>query len=214
MSLQVNLILPGEQRSANPVSFRSLSRIGSIVGPTVVVLLLAIAALNWSALTNKVRIAETIWQELEPKKEAAISLRARYDRNQQVLKELNGWKASRVLWHRQLEGLRDLVPPSMQLLSLRVDQQIQVIEKSGPARTFTLTLSGRAEGPDAQSDVLALQTALLTRDPFAGLTRNANVPAFDAAPENKAHRLFQIKAPYNPQPFQADETTGRQATTD
>lgn len=201
MNLHINLIMPGEQRSAHPINLRSLSRIGTIVGPSVLVLLAFLWVLNWLTLSNKVRIAESVWQELEPRKEAAIELRNRYQTNQAILRELEGWRAARILWNRQLGGIRTAVPADMQLLSLRVNQVLQVIDKKNPARVFSMTIEGRAEGNNADADVLDLQLALRIGKPFEDVVEEVNVPRFAADPDNRMHRLFQIECNYEPRFF-------------
>ena len=68
MNVQVDLILPDEQRSASAFNLPALLRILSIIGPAVIILLIILVAINFSKIKNELNNLEKQWQTIEIKK--------------------------------------------------------------------------------------------------------------------------------------------------
>ena len=204
MSLRVDLILRTEQRSGNVVSVRNLARVAPVIGPLIIASIGLVVALEAMNLRSQVGMAELLWQEAEPKKVKALKLRARAEENEAILYELRGWRAARLNWGTQLRSIQEVIRPETQLEGLLFSQTIQLSgdgKEKVPARVFTVLLSGRAAAVSAENDVQALTTQLKTGAAFTGVVESVTVPKFDADPQNKAYRIFQMECRFKPRMF-------------
>jgi hypothetical protein len=153
-------------------------------------------------LSQEVRRMESTWLENEPKKEQAMKLSSQAAENEAILAEFEAWRSARITWHEQLARLQEGIDPAIQLSMLRCSQVLELIEGTTPARAFTLSLHGKAEGHDAERAVQSLQQLLLTAEPFAGALDAVEIPRFAADPENKDHRIFDIECRYKSRTFE------------
>lgn len=201
MNLHVDFILPSERRNPNPVSWKAIKLIVWIVGPLIVLLLVAYAIVIFFALRRDVQVAEAAWSELQTRHQEIVALRARVQTSSAILTELEGWKRSALAWHKQLLSLQAEVAPSIQLTSLKIEHSTQRGGGTAPARIFTVTIRGVARSTSPENDVQALQQRLRDASAFAPLVRSVEVSHFSVAPDVKEHRVFQITCRYQPRPF-------------
>jgi hypothetical protein len=209
MSLRVDLILDSEQRSGSLLSPKSLVRIASIVGPAILLVLVAAFVMQMFQLNSKVALLEGQWEDVGGQQQTAENLRGQLLENREMLDEIGGWRESHIDWHEQLSGLIRVVPPEIELRKLRIGQQLDVLEKNMPARTFSMTLNGRAVGAGAEGAVEALKLSLQTAPAFATNVAEdgVSVPSYGAdvsAGAGKHDRVFTIVSKYTPRKFDGE----------
>ena len=205
MNLRVDLILPTEQRSASVINVKSLVRIATIVVPTILGLLIALAVMNMIRISSELRNLESQWKEAKPRKEAAAALRKELAGNQDLEKKLTGWTNSRLNWHEQLRGIQKEIPAELQiqLAALTIGSSMVLVDKV-PGRAASLTLKGVAFGENTEANVQKLKASLQQSTTLAAHIGAVEVTRFDAskaAGANKLDRFFQIDAPYKPRKF-------------
>jgi len=209
MSLRVDLILESEQRSGSLLSPKSLVRIASVVGPTILVLLVGVFVMQMWQLSSRVTLLEGQWESLGGQKKTAERLREQLLTNRKVLDEIGGWRESHIDWHEQLSGLIEVVPPEIELRKLRIGQKLDVLEKNMPARMFSMTLNGRAVGASAESAVETLKVRLQSSAAFATNVAEdgVSVPSYGAdvsVGAGKHDRVFTIVSQYEPRKFDGE----------
>jgi hypothetical protein len=202
--MRVNLMLESELRSASPVSFTMFVRMVAGTGVVLFILLLASLFTSYRALQNNVRYAGESWAQTEPKYIAALQLRSNLTLRAVTLKEIQGWRKTRIAWGGQLESLQTVIPPLVQLTELRVTQDLLVTTNNIAARVFELRLVGRTGALRSEANVSELREALASQPPFDTILESANIPAgsFRQDPVNKTDRVFEIVCKYLPKPFE------------
>ncbi len=200
MNLRVDLILPHEQRSGNPVSAKTLGRVGTIVGPLILVLI--IGKFVWSAHQENSDFA-ALQQDLEqtkPLHAQAVEMLESFNTNREAKEELAGWSKTRTAWNTQLLGLMQLVPTNVQIQSFRTKERLVLINNQNtPARELTVSMKGRAIYGHAEESVKAFVDSLETASPFgAGIISNVDMNGrADKAPGAAAtDRTFDISCTY------------------
>ena len=196
MNLRADLIFASEQRSASVVSLRSMTRVASIVGPVVAVALIAFIVMNALTLANKVKSIEREWMNMEPRKEQALKVLSAGGINDDILAEIETWKHSSVDWAPQLLSMQKAISPSIQLDSVRISQAMKQSDNGIVARSFTLSLSGKAVGREAETAVEGLQKHFIESSDFNDLIASAEIPRYGADPDNKNNRIFQLNCEY------------------
>jgi hypothetical protein len=210
MNLQVNLIHKSEQRSGSVVSLKSLVRIGGVVIPIVILLAIGMSFVKFMVLQSELKILEDEWLDAEPKKAEALSLADQLRDNRNLFEELQGWRESHLDWHVHLAKIQSLVPPTMQLRSLAVNQVIQLLETAVPARVFTAKIAGRCQGRNAESDIEFFKRQVERVPPLVDDIATVIVTGYGEDRSEGAgefDRVFQIDCNYRPRSF--DETAGR-----
>lgn len=208
MNLRVDLILPTEQRSASVINVKSLARIASIVIPTILGLVIALAVMNMIRHRSDLKDLEAQWTQAKPKKEAAAKLRTELAANQDLEKKLTAWTKARLDWHEQLRGIQKEVQAEfrIQLSSLTVSSGMMLTDKGTiPARTDSLILKGMAFGENTEANVQKFKASLSASPTLAGRIESIDITQFDAsksAGANKLDRVFKIEARYTARKFQ------------
>ncbi len=202
MNLRADLIFANEQRSASMISMRSITRVASVVGPAVAVLIVAYIVMNAVALSGKVKNAEREWMSIEPRKEQALRVLEAGKVNDAILEEIEAWRHSSIDWAPQLTSLQKAISPSIQLSAMRISQVLNQTDKGRTARTFSMTIAGTAVGREAEVAVEGLQKHFIEGEPFADMVAGARIPKYGADPENKANRIFELECEYTPSPFE------------
>ena len=212
MNLRVDLIFETEQRSGSLLSPKSLIRIGTIVGPAILALLVAVFVMQVWQLNSKLTLLEGQWESLGKKKKESERLRDQLLTNRKILDEIGGWRASHMDWHTQMRGIMTEVPAEIELKRLQVSQRFDVLGKDMPARMFTMTVSGRAVGSGAETAVEQLRSRIQSSSVFAtNIAENGvTVSAYGAdttVGANKRDRVFTITSQYEARKF--DRETAR-----
>ncbi|MFT5239838.1 MAG: hypothetical protein ACI9OU_001020 [Candidatus Promineifilaceae bacterium] len=199
MNLRVDLILPTEQRSGNPVSAKSLGRMAAIILPLIVVGI--VAKIVWTGIQAE-RDFNTLKQDLEltkPVHAHAVQLMETFKVNREVKNELTYWASSRLTWHEQILGLMQIVPTNVQLKSFRASEKLNLINDKTPGRQITLNMSGRAVNADAEESVKFLVEQLRNTAPFGyGVISNVVMDGrADVSPgAAPTDRTFEIRCTY------------------
>jgi len=206
MNLRVDLILESEQRSGSAVNVQSIKRIGSVVGPAVALLLAAVLVWKFIRVQHEYRILSDEWDMTEPQREAADTRLKAFQVNAAILQEIEGWEKARIAWHGQINGLIRAVPATVQLDTLRVNQNLQLTaNKNVPARAFVMDLRGKAVGGGAEESVRQFEQALENREPFKSAVDSVKVPVYAADPSKDADRndrIFGITCSYKQKVFE------------
>jgi hypothetical protein len=200
--MHINLIMENEQRSASPVSLAMLVKIIVATLITIMVLTLISAYFKYHNLKSSVAISAGKWKETEPKHLAAKQLKLDLDQKNTKLKEIQGWKTTRIHWGQQLESLQTMTPSMIQLSELQVTQDI-LVRSNIPSRVFEMRLAGKTSSAGSEIHVRDFQQALFRQPPFDSLIETVSIPAgaFRQDPANKADRIFEISCKYNPRSF-------------
>lgn len=202
--MHINLILESEARSASVIPLKLLVRL--VLGAVFALMLLGVFSLytSYTSAQQEFLRAQDEWKKTMPRYEAAIERRTELSRKNGVLKEIAGWRASRIEWHRQLDGLRDVVPATVQLTELRVSQMVLSGSDNVAARAFEMRLAGRSPAVAAEESVSQLRQSLLTAPVFTGRVEAVNLPpgAFRQAPAGRSDRIFELVCKYGQRRFE------------
>jgi hypothetical protein len=201
MNLRVDLILPSEQRSASLLNPRTLSRIGTVVGPIILALVIAWVVVGILALQRQAAQAEALWKQTEPKMQEATRLFKESQGNRAILDEFVGWSNARVPWHEHLLALQQGIAKDLQLDSLRVSHSMQLVDGKQPARVYKLTMTGTGLGTTAQGNVQDIRRLLSDDEAFGDSMQTVDVPRYGADPENKNRRIFEVECEYRARDF-------------
>lgn len=207
MNLRVDLILPEEKRSGSIVNPRFLLKVAIGLVSVLLLGLIAVALFESWRLKSDLTSLETALAETEPAKAQAMTIADETVQTRAIYEEVNGWRQARIHWHAQLTGLLRHVPRTIQLHSLNIAQKLQVVEEEFPARVFTMTLSGKAVGRDAEKQVTELRQRLLNAACFDGAIEDVRVARFaaDAGQNaNKDDRVFELVCQYRPRMFTSE----------
>jgi hypothetical protein len=202
MNLRVNLILETERRSAGPVQPRTIKRLVVLALAMIPVAAIVLFILSYRNLRRELNQTQAEWKLTQPKYEESLKLKEDLDAQTALLHEITAYKAARIEWGRQLDGLQQVTPPTIQLTALRVTHLMLVVTNGIPARTFELRLAGKAAPPRPETSVGALRDALAGRPPFADLVEAVDIPAGgfkrDPAGGDPLARVFEIVGKYRP----------------
>jgi len=204
MNLHVDLIVPSERRSANPLNARSAQRVLLIVGPVAALLLIGTLVVGFLQLKWELSMLETQWSTTAPRKTEADALRNQVSENSDVLAEVRGIKASRIPMRELVAGILIETPPSIQLRGLTVNQ-FPTLEVDGRlARHGGFSAEGKVSGAQAEEDVSTLRERFTQAPVFTQLVASATVAEYGPDPARGAgreDRTFRIDATLQPRPF-------------
>lgn len=204
MNLRVDLILEDEKRSANVVNAKSLARIAIITVPIIIIVMGLVAGI--SVMHSKIKLKQLTrsWELAEQKQEEAKGLRNESAINNRIKIEIQGWRESHINWYEQLLGLQRIAPLKMQFTKLRISQTLQLVKNKFPARHLNLTLSGKAVGPTAESDVNHFISTIRSSEVFTEQMEDVIIKSFAEDREENASRddrVFEIECIYKPREF-------------
>ena len=202
--MHINLILESEQRSASPVSLSTFLKIisGSIIA--ILILWLFSVYFAYRNLKSSVEQCDSQWKITQPKFIAAQQIRADLIQKSAKLKEIEGWRTTRINWGYQLESLQAVTPSSIQLTEVHISQDIFVRSNNIPARIFEMRLAGRTSAERSEVNVGEFQQTLFKQPPFDTFVDTVSIPAgaFRQDPLSKSDRIFEIVCKYNPRSFE------------
>lgn len=204
MNLQVNLILEEEKRSPTIINRKFLIRMSMVIGPALLAVIIGYAVVGVLRLRTEESDLHARWKSLEPKKQASEKLASEVAKNVAVLKALEGWPASRLKMHEQLEGILQHTPPNIQLTSLTISHDLRVGDRSTTARFHTMNIDGRSVGANAEDNIQMLVQRLKSSPPFAGAIQNVTMTGrADTSPAaSRSDRIFSIICVYAPRYFE------------
>jgi len=205
MSLQVNLIEEGEQRSGSSLNVKSFARIASIVGPIMIALFIAQQALSSFMLSSQLRNLELQWRAAEPKKKQAIKQADRLTFNRATRKELDNWGHARADWNQILAAVMQAVPDTIQFTTFRSvlsDNPQDPPPSETLIRDYLLTIEGKTRGPQSMQNVETLQAHIRNHPFLAHMLESVSVANFaaDATSDDEASRIFTLTCKFKPLP--------------
>jgi Tfp pilus assembly protein PilN len=202
--MRVNLMLDTEMRSASPVSLTMIIR--TAAGTLIVLFLLLVLSLftSFRALQNNVTYTGQAWKQTEPKYLAAVQLRSSLTQKIATLREIQGWRNTRITWGGQFETLETVIPPMVQLTEVIITQDLLLMSNNIPARVFELRLAGRTGAVGSEASVSEIREALVSQPPFDEMIETASIPpgSFRQDPVNRSDRAFEIVCKYRPKLFE------------
>lgn len=205
MSLHVNLLMESERRSSRILSPKLMLRVVVIAIPLFAAAAVLSGVGKTMIMTRELRQLETAWRSAEPQKKKAekLSVETAYDRH--IVKEITGWKNSRIDWHKQMETVQGVVPPAIQIVSLTVEQTLDSAEDKRPTRTYTMSLRGKARGTESEEAVKGLRTGLQRAETSTGTVEKVQVVTYGAETGQNAGTndyVFQIDCIYHVKVFE------------
>jgi type II secretory pathway component PulJ len=177
MNLRINLIHEDELRYAGALSPVFILRISALALLALLALGIVLVLFHMGSVKQNLKQLETRYDDLKPVYEQVRTMQQHLAENKKILEELGGWRASRVEWSQSLMDLQAIVPPSVQLMNMRVQGSIIMVgaEKKGPggkkkpgtpARRFKMDISGKVVGGQAEEVVVQFIRTLRSPDKF------------------------------------------------
>ena len=205
MNLHINLIEEDEKRRGG--SLYTLFVLRAVAGAIPVLLLLILAHLIVSMRFAQTELERTLQRTDDKQPQLALASEVRKQERfyRDMLAQLDGWKAMRLDWHRQLSALRQTVPLEVQLTSLRLSQTV-VYTNNSPAAAYLLLVRGKTGGSAPEHNLTRFRLSLLKAPDIGDSLADVDVPegAFveDTSPEARPmDRLFELNCRYNPREF-------------
>ena len=198
MNLRIDLILESEQRSASLLDLKALKRMGMVIGPAILVVIVLFAILRATQQGRVVANLESKWQTEQPLVAEADKWQTELVKTRDVNNEFEGWRKSRINWHEQIIKLAEITPNDIQLTGFRMSHSLQ---RGRPVRMFSVTLDGKTSGEDAEAHV---QTLLRKLEEQPEITR-VQIMDFraDATPDAQRHdRIFRLELTYRERPIE------------
>ena len=201
--MHINLILEAEQRSASLIPIQAVVRI--VIGGVGLLAALALVSFytSYRALQREAELTQEEWKHTEPKYKAALDLRTDLAVRNDLMKEITGWRDTRLSWSAQLTALRGAVPSLIQLSEITASHDLFVMANNTPARVYELRLTGRVGAAQSEAAVNEFTDAL-HQPPFKAWLESAVIPAgrFRQDPQIKTDRIFEIICKYKPRRFE------------
>jgi hypothetical protein len=195
-SLRVDLILPGEQRSASPVGLKLLGRLLLIAAVAALCAFTGLSFASIATLRSELEQAEAELAKVSPQKTSAMELIAEAKENAAILQEIKSWSGTRVAWSTQTLAIARLVSPDTQLTTLSLQHDFQIVGGKVPARAYSLSLVGRCSGKGSETVVQNLKENI-QRDSVTGpLMDKVDVLKFTEDAVKPEDRVFEITCKY------------------
>ena len=138
-NFRIDVILDEERRSASTVGVKAIVRIASLsVGS---LLLVGAAAFGWDVISLKSEAdgLRREWESIKGVVDMSAKVSAEKKRNEEIFSEFEGWRKSRMLWHKHLADLQRVVPTrTMSLTKYEVVGRLGVSRKKTTELTFWL----------------------------------------------------------------------------
>ena len=199
MNLQVNLILDSEKRSGSAVSMKFAFRVLAVAIPVILGIVIMVLILGARVAKQNLQFAEQEKSQLDPVYKSVIGLKQELRGCQHLAEVLDGWNTARPDWFSLLSQFQMIVPPSIQLLRLTVNETIEKLDNV-PTRSAGMYLKGRVMGDRAEDDVQLLDMTLKENKPFKEIFTRVDVKRFEAAEDvtDKTVRVFEIECIMTP----------------
>lgn len=208
MSLQVNLILDSEARSGSTISLKFMIRILAVGVPVLLGLAIAGLILAGRSAKQGLIFAEQEKKDVTPVFNSVIKMKQELKEARQIVDALEGWGLSRADWHFLLRRLQAVVPPSIQLLRMNVNETIGPADNIS-ARLAVLYIKGKVLGDSAEDDVRVMVKALQTGPDFTNYFAKVNVQRFEASESatEKNARIFDLECILAPRKIASPKAT-------
>lgn len=203
MNMRVDLILAEEQRSASVLNVKSLLRIGMIVGPAILGLLVAYAVFDTWKIGSSLNNLKEQTAAASPKKRTALALRSKLNEQRSIRDDLYRIHGARIAWHQQLSELQKHVPAEVQFTKLSIQLAPPVAVGNLQAHQYTLLIEGKAKGATSEANLGRIKTKIQKVPVMADLMDDVRVKARrDRDSSDNRDRSFSITCTYKPQTFE------------
>lgn len=166
----VNLLRRDEMRYQGAVS-RKFILLGLCVVPFLfVVVILGVQLLQKADALRSLKRANARWSEIEPQLVAYRKADRLLKDNKKILELLDGWNASKVPFAELMLDIQPLVPASIQLTHLSIQNTLPPGEYSKVDELglkFEVSIKGYSHGQQAEYSVIDFRKKLLASDKMA-----------------------------------------------
>ena len=203
MNLRVDFTLPDEQRSASLLNAKSLTRVGMLIAPLLVVLFIGHTLLGMFLLKRQAQTYQSQWESADGVRKSAMQMRAAVLKNEGILAELRGWKSSTLPWNEWVRGLLDVAPEDVHFTALQLTHSIASTADKKLARVWTMQLEGHAQGHDSRGNVEGIKDKLAGGS-MSNMFDSVSVTRYAAdtsVGSSRSDRIFQITAKFVPREF-------------
>ncbi|NQT02320.1 MAG: hypothetical protein HQ580_09870, partial [Planctomycetes bacterium] len=180
MSLQVNMILDSELRSGSSVRQKFVVQMLAAVVPILFLFVMIPLVFGSRAAKKNRLLVELERKQIRPNYIMVLNLRKELHNYQAFLRDMEGWRDSRTVWHQALRSLQEIVPVNIQLTRLVVAEKVEVVD-GVPARITSMYIKGKVVGEKSEKDVEYLHQALKESQPFKSLMERVEVKRFAAS---------------------------------
>lgn len=201
MNLRIDLILESEQRSASLLDLKMIKRIGMIAGPAILALALIFGLLKATQQGRTLKRLEKQWAIDQPRVQEAAKWQEQMIKNRDRLTEIQGWKKSRIDWHKQLVAFAEITPENIQYTVFRLNHSTT----RKPGRAYSLRLEGLAVGEKAEDNVQNLVEEIEKGPFFKSFIKELVIADFraDPSPDAQKHdRRFSFDIIYSERPLE------------
>ncbi len=206
MNLHINLIEEQEKRrGGSPHLLFILRAVGASV-PIVVLLILAHLIVSLRMAQTELDRTRQRTEDKKPQLALSSEVKKQERLYRDMLAQLDGWKAMRLDWHRQLAALRQTVPLEVQLTSLSFSQTV-AFSNNAPVAAHLLLVRGKTGGAAPENNLTRFRLNLLKAPDMSAGLAEVEVPegAFveDTSPNARPmDRIFELNCRYKPREFQ------------
>jgi hypothetical protein len=159
--LHINLLYASERRYQGKISLGFLVRTLVFTAASLGVLLMMRQVMSDVLTGRELAAREALWLTLGPEYERHLAFEKQLAKAREYDNELQGWSAARLNTGALFYALQHMVPPSIQLVRLTIEDEFeQPARRPGAgrdapalARTLRMRLAGRAHGEDAGAQV-------------------------------------------------------------
>ena len=199
MNLQVNMILDSELRSGSSVRQKFVVQMLAAVVPILFLFVMIPLVFGSRAAKKNRLLVELERKQIRPNYIMVLNLRKELHNYQAFLRDMEGWRDSRTVWHQALRSLQEIVPVNIQLTRLVVAEKVEVVD-GVPARITSVYIKGKVVGEKSEKDVEHLHQALKESQPFKSLMERVEVKRFAASrnAEESHVRVFDIECAFVP----------------
>ena len=163
MSVRVNLMMPHEIQQQAAVSRGFLVRGAGLLGTAAAVLAVGFLLFHYRQVHGEHARLQSAWTAIEADYLAVKEIADEQAVNVNLVRELDGWRHSRLEWDAPLAAFQTVVPDNLQFTRLAIAGEVAVSQAEPatedyagtPARKYTVRLEGRAVGSLSDQDVIA-----------------------------------------------------------
>ena len=191
MNLQVNLIFDTETRSANILNAKSLTRMGIIVVPALLLTLAGIASIQTMVVKSGITSKENQWAAMEPNRKRLEQLNTDITQMKLMVNHLEHFNTASLDWNAVMNSVRDNVKENVQLSEMKI-YPIEITTGNKKSPGFRLELTGDAFGPQANPNTLDLRAKLTSSGELKDIIQSANIENFQLVQGTVDHYTFKI----------------------
>ncbi len=199
MNLQLNLILESEKRSGSNISRKFIIRIAAISVPVIILgIMLPLFFASRQAQQN-LAAAKDEKNQLNAVHVVVVESQNKLASYERLLREVDGWRKSRMDWYEMLTELQMLTPSNVQFTRLMINEGIKEVD-SVPARDLLLMMKGKIAGRNPREDIQRFNRGIRESHILSDLMSNVDIRLLGASgdPGENDVWLFDATCSFNP----------------